>query len=49
MNVLAAFFIVAMIATMPVWPYSRWWGLQLPAGLGLILLILLAAFYAPTV
>jgi len=32
---------IAIIGVMPVWPYSRHWSIYVPAGMGLLLIILL--------
>jgi hypothetical protein len=40
-----ALLILAIIGTMPVWPYSRYWSVYVPAGFGLLLVIVYLAVF----
>ena len=42
--ILLIFVIVLLVATIPVWPYSRQWGAAPSGGIGVILLIVVLLF-----
>ena len=41
MTVLLVILIIALLGSLPTWPYSRGWGYYPSGGLGLVLLILI--------
>jgi hypothetical protein len=45
MLVLPVFVIIALVATLPIWPHSKKWGFYPIAGVSLIILIVLVLFW----
>jgi hypothetical protein len=43
-TILVVILVVALIGTLPTWPYSRGWGYYPSGGVGLIVLILVILF-----
>jgi len=45
MLVLPVFVIIALVATLPIWPHSKKWGFYPIAGVSLVILIVLVLFW----
>ena len=46
MTILLVVILLALIGSVPAWPYSRSWGYYPSGGLGLVLVVLLVLFLA---
>jgi Protein of unknown function (DUF3309) len=45
MLILPVFLLIALVASLPIWPHSKKWGFYPISGVGLVILIMLFLFW----